>query len=78
MRVRRLRARVIVKLRPGVLPADVAETLAGAGASYEGPMLLARTHTIVVAAGAERSVAAALAANPLVEYAEPDYVLRLR
>jgi subtilisin family serine protease len=70
--------RVVVKLRSGVNPADVAGILSAAGASYDGPMLLARTHRIVVAAGAERSLAATLAASPLVEYAEPDYVLTLR
>ena len=69
--------RVIVRLRTGVAPADLTALLTSVGGAYEQPLLLDRAHTVTVGVGAERDVAALLAASPLVEFAEPDYVRRL-
>ena len=69
--------RVIVKLRPGSTLDDLATLLGGVGAVYDSPLLLDRTHVVRVPAGTERAAAAELSTSPLIEYAEPDYVMRL-
>jgi subtilisin family serine protease len=70
--------RVVVKLRSEGTARDDSGLLAGTGGSYDRPLLHERTHLIAVPAGQERAVAAALAANPQVEWAEPDYLAKVQ
>jgi subtilisin family serine protease len=63
---------VIARFKPGASAARVA---AAHGASVKRAMFLARTVVLNVPAGRERAVAQALARNPNVEFAEPDYLM---
>ena len=65
-----VQGRVLVLFRPG---APVASLLAPHRASVRREVLLG-IQMLDVPAGAERAVAAALARNPWVEFAEPDYL----
>ena len=63
---------VVARFKPGASAAQVA---AAHGASVKRAMLLARTVVLNVPVGRERAVAQALAHNPNVEFAEPDYLM---
>jgi PKD repeat protein len=63
---------IIVRFTPGANRAQVA---AGQGASIQRELLDERVFVLNVPAGAEKRIARALARNPNVEYAEPDYLL---
>ncbi|HEX2191059.1 MAG TPA: S8 family serine peptidase [Longimicrobiaceae bacterium] len=66
-----LPGRLVVRFRPGSDHAGIANAN---GAAPERKMLLERTWVLKVPAGKEMTIAAALARNPNVEFAEPDYL----
>jgi subtilisin family serine protease len=69
---------VLVRFKPAALTAlGEAVTLARYNAQATGAISAIGVTIVSVPAGSERATAAALAADPVVEYAEPDYQLRL-
>lgn len=64
--------RVVARFRPG---ADVTAEAAEHGATVDRELILERTWTLDVPAGDETRVAELLAADPSVEFAEPDYLM---
>jgi subtilisin family serine protease len=65
---------VLVKLRPGVPPGDRAALLAAQGATVVGEIAPLGVLRLQVPAGQEQATIARLLQDPLVEYAELDYI----
>jgi serine protease len=65
---------IIVRFRPGAARAEIAQQNR---ASKKADMLLERTEILEVPGGEEREIAARLAKNPNVEFAEPDLIMRV-
>jgi|GEM_PF-1803306 len=65
---------IIVRFRPGAARAEIAEQNR---ARHKRDMLLERTEVMEVPVGEELAIAAQLRKNPNVEFAEPDYILKV-
>ena len=66
---------VLVGFQPGVSAADQARALAGVG-GQETRVVGTGAHVVAVANGSVQTAIAALRRNPLVRYAEPDYLVQ--
>ena len=66
---------VLVGFQPGVSAADRTKTLAGVG-GLETRVVGMGAHVVSVGSGSVGTAIAALRRNPLVRYAEPDFLLR--
>ena len=65
---------IIVRFRPGAARSEIAEQHR---AHKKDDMLLERTEILEVPVGEEVAIAAELSKNPNVEFAEPDYIMRV-
>ncbi|MFH1485743.1 MAG: S8 family serine peptidase [Chloroflexota bacterium] len=68
---------VLVKFKPSVSPSSVSAVMARHGMKEKGRIADLGVQLMSVSPGQEAEVIAKLADNELVEYAEPDYLLRL-
>ena len=65
---------IIVRFRPGAARSEIAQANR---AKHQRDMRLERMEVLDVPVGEERAIAAALAKNPNVEFAEPDWITKL-
>ena len=65
---------IVVRFRPGAPRSEIAQTHR---AHKKGDLMLARTEVLEVPVGEEREIAAQLNTNPNVEFAEPDWIMRV-
>lgn len=68
---------VLMRFKPGVLAADRQSVLTRYGLRVAGRLGTGGVLKLEVPVGQERDIAAQLAADPAVEFAEPDYQVRL-
>lgn len=68
---------VLIRFKPGALAADRQSALARYGLRVAGRLGTAGVLMLEAPAGQERDMAEQLAADPAVEFAEPDYQVRL-
>jgi subtilisin family serine protease len=68
---------VLVRWKPGALAADRQSVLARQGVGVAGQIEAIGVQKLIVPAGRESETAAQLAADPAVEFAEPDYQVHL-
>jgi subtilisin family serine protease len=66
---------LLVKFQPGTAPVAREGLLAEQGLAEKGQLAALDVHLLAVPAGQELTLAKVLAANPLVAYAEPNYLV---
>jgi len=66
---------LLVKFQPGIAKAELEGLLAAEGLAEKGQLAALDVHLLAVPAGQELTLAKTLAANPLVTYAEPNYLV---
>jgi len=66
---------LLVKFQPGIAKSELEGLLAAEGLAEKGQLAALDVHLVTVPVGQELTLAKVLAANPLVAYAEPNYLV---